>query len=252
MTAHVNRMVSFFKLRRWPFDLRCPAVPVCVWHVCSNLVLTNLEKKVSASCLHLSLLLSINTLNATETPLGKLTRTIPLWEPQISHNLQIIIKTGAVKSPDILTFFPFTSYATGSPTFSSATQNPKSHWPCDPNGTYTHTYNDWSKITLVRGWSVYHFILLYSYILCSFNILLLLLLLLRRSQWPSGPGRGSAIARFLGLWVRIPTGAWMSVSCECCVLWGTGLCDGLITRPEESHWVWCVWVWSRNLKHEVA
>jgi hypothetical protein len=26
----------------------------------------------------------------------------------------------------------------------------------------------------------------------------------------------------------------MSVSCECCVLSGIGLCDELITRPEES------------------
>jgi hypothetical protein len=27
----------------------------------------------------------------------------------------------------------------------------------------------------------------------------------------------------------------MSVYCECCVLLGRGLCDGLITRPEESY-----------------
>ena len=27
----------------------------------------------------------------------------------------------------------------------------------------------------------------------------------------------------------------MSVYCECCVLPGRGLCDGLITRPEESY-----------------
>jgi hypothetical protein len=32
----------------------------------------------------------------------------------------------------------------------------------------------------------------------------------------------------------------MSVSCECCVLTGRGLCVGLITRPEESCRVWCV------------
>jgi hypothetical protein len=32
----------------------------------------------------------------------------------------------------------------------------------------------------------------------------------------------------------------MSVSCECCVLWGRGLCDELITRPEESYRLWCV------------
>jgi hypothetical protein len=27
----------------------------------------------------------------------------------------------------------------------------------------------------------------------------------------------------------------MSVSCECCVLSGKGLCDELIARPEESY-----------------
>ena len=30
-------------------------------------------------------------------------------------------------------------------------------------------------------------------------------------------------------------GAWMPVSCECCVLLGRGLCDELITCPEESY-----------------
>ena len=28
---------------------------------------------------------------------------------------------------------------------------------------------------------------------------------------------------------------WMSVCCECCVLSGSCLCVGLITRPEESY-----------------
>jgi len=32
----------------------------------------------------------------------------------------------------------------------------------------------------------------------------------------------------------------MFVCCECCVLSGRGLCDGLITRPEESHLLWRV------------
>jgi len=32
----------------------------------------------------------------------------------------------------------------------------------------------------------------------------------------------------------------MFVCCECCVLSGRGLCDELITRPEESYRVWCV------------
>jgi hypothetical protein len=30
------------------------------------------------------------------------------------------------------------------------------------------------------------------------------------------------------------------VCCECCMLSARGLCDGLITRPEESYRLWCV------------
>jgi len=52
--------------------------------------------------------------------------------------------------------------------------------------------------------------------------------------------RRSAAARLLRMWVRIPPGAWMSVCCECCVLSGTGFCDKLFTRPEESYRLWCV------------
>ena len=38
-----------------------------------------------------------------------------------------------------------------------------------------------------------------------------------RSQWPCGLRHGSAACRFLGLWVRIPPGACMSISCKFCV-----------------------------------
>jgi hypothetical protein len=31
----------------------------------------------------------------------------------------------------------------------------------------------------------------------------------------------------------------MSVSCECCVLSGRGVCDIPILRPEESYRLWC-------------
>ena len=44
---------------------------------------------------------------------------------------------------------------------------------------------------------------------------------------PSGRAvlrRGSATARLLGLRVRIAPGAWMFLSCECCVLSSRGLC----------------------------
>ena len=62
----------------------------------------------------------------------------------------------------------------------------------------------------------------------------------RRSQWPCGLRRRFAAARLLRSWVRIPPGPWMFVCCECCVLSGRGLCDELITRPEESYRLWCV------------
>jgi len=51
----------------------------------------------------------------------------------------------------------------------------------------------------------------------------------------SGPA-----ARLLRSWVRIPPGAWIFVCCECRVLSGRGLCDELITRPEESYRLCCV------------
>ena len=67
-----------------------------------------------------------------------------------------------------------------------------------------------------------------------------------RSQWPRGLRRRSATA-------RIPSGAWMLVCCECCMLSGRGLCDELITLPEKSHRLWCVVVCDlENLKNEEA
>ena len=45
----------------------------------------------------------------------------------------------------------------------------------------------------------------------------------------------------------------MFVCCECCVLLGRGLCDKLITSPEESYRMWCVVVCDlENLKNEEA
>jgi hypothetical protein len=61
-----------------------------------------------------------------------------------------------------------------------------------------------------------------------------------RSQLPRGLSCGLAAARLLRLWVRIPPWARMSVCCKCCVLSGRGLCDELITRPEESYWLWYI------------
>jgi hypothetical protein len=40
----------------------------------------------------------------------------------------------------------------------------------------------------------------------------------------------------------------MGVCCECCVLSDRGLCDELITRPEESYRLWCVVMCDLKLK----
>ena len=53
-------------------------------------------------------------------------------------------------------------------------------------------------------------------------------------------GERPQATHLLRLWVRIPPGAWIFVCCECRVLSGRGLCDELITRPEESYWRCCV------------
>ena len=54
-------------------------------------------------------------------------------------------------------------------------------------------------------------------------------------------GERPAAAHLLKSWVQIPhRGAWIFVCCECRVLSGRGLCDELITRPEESYRLCCV------------
>jgi hypothetical protein len=57
---------------------------------------------------------------------------------------------------------------------------------------------------------------------------------------------GRSLTRIVG---SNTTGAWMSVSCECCVLSGRGLCDELVPRPEESYRVSCV---SNVCDHETS
>jgi len=44
----------------------------------------------------------------------------------------------------------------------------------------------------------------------------------------------------------------MSTPCKCCLLSAKGLCVGLITRPEESYRLRCVWVWSWSLDNDAA
>ena len=64
--------------------------------------------------------------------------------------------------------------------------------------------------------------------------------------------RGSAATRLLGLRILIQPGAWMCVSCGCCVSSGKDLHDGLIARPEETYRLLCHGVWSRKFKNEAA
>ena len=51
---------------------------------------------------------------------------------------------------------------------------------------------------------------------------------------------GYAADRLLGLRFRIPPGVGLFFCCECCVLLGRGLCDGLIPCLEESYRLRCV------------
>jgi hypothetical protein len=81
---------------------------------------------------------------------------------------------------------------------------------------------------------------------------LLLGLVRRWSRWPLCLRRGSVAACLLGLGVRIPPGAYISVCCEFCLLSRRVLCVTLITRPEETYRLWCVWVWSSSLNHKEA
>ena len=63
----------------------------------------------------------------------------------------------------------------------------------------------------------------------------------------------AVVRRPLACWqVRIPPKECMCVSCERCVFSDKCLCDGPILRPEESYWVWYIWMWNRNLKNEVT
>ena len=55
-----------------------------------------------------------------------------------------------------------------------------------------------------------------------------------------GLTRRSAVAHPLRSWSRFRPWASMFICCECCMLPGTGPCDGLITRPEEPYRLCCV------------
>ena len=66
------------------------------------------------------------------------------------------------------------------------------------------------------------------------------IMLLCWSHWPCGLRRRFAAARMLRLWVRTPPGAWMCLKVSVVCYHVRGLCDELITRPEESYRLRCL------------
>ena len=119
-----------------------------------------------------------------------------------------------------------------SPTFSAALWQFIKIWAmfgAVPNGQCIQTHVQYQKLANSEG---FHTSLCFRNTDTTF---VLPLATCCRSHWPRGLRRRSAAARLLRSWVRIPPGAWIFVCCECRVLSGRGLCDELITRPDESY-----------------
>jgi hypothetical protein len=98
--------------------------------------------------------------------------------------------------------------------------------------TRSHCFSPYSK-----GDTAIKNRLLHVYVMCINPMTLRLVCgsIAKCNWWLS---RRSAAACLLRSWVRIPPGTWMFV-CFVCVV-SRGLCDELITRPEESYRLWCV------------
>jgi hypothetical protein len=114
-----------------------------------------------------------------------------------------------------------------------------------PGMVFTYFQNNFEMVPvtqIITGITlIFTFNISCIYIVRLLLLLLLLLLLftegISRSQWPRGLRRRSTAVRLLQSWVQIPAAIWKFV---CCVLSGRGLCDELITRPEESYRLWRV------------
>ena len=95
-------------------------------------------------------------------------------------------------------------------------------FPCTPASTETQYSSTVSRGEVNQRLLAlsYHDIMLHKIVILMDDILLL----------------ENSFEIFLNKWCsnRIPRGAWIFVCCECRVLSGRGLCDELITRPEES------------------
>ena len=93
--------------------------------------------------------------------------------------------------------------------------------------------DDWTQIILINIFLYILYYIFYTWLPAVYGDS-------DRSHWPLGLRRRFAAFHLLRLGVRNTPVAWMSVCCDCCVLSGTGLCDELITRPEESYRLWRV------------
>ena len=127
--------------------------------------------------------------------------------------------------------------------------------------SYSLVYNALPQPTAspsATAWRGRHvFILLnftFRYELSWSAVLMILFNVLRRSRLPGCLSRVTAVSRLLGLQVRIPPLAWMSVCCECCVSSGRGLCDEAFARPEVSYRVSRVKLrsWNRDNEYVLA
>ena len=102
----------------------------------------------------------------------------------------------------------------------------------------------------INGWFVPE--LLSSVLVSSLTLRLLMsyiymehlfLMFLDHTQWRTTVGRTQQVSglRPLTCWDRgFESHRGHGFCCECRVLSGRGLCDELITRPEESYRLWCV------------
>ena len=64
----------------------------------------------------------------------------------------------------------------------------------------------------------------------------------RQSHWLCSLRQRTVAAHLPGWQVQSPPCTTMYVLCKCCVFSSRGLCNELITHPEENYWIWCVWV----------
>ena len=92
------------------------------------------------------------------------------------------------------------------------------------------------KCTFSPGSLTLRLLMSYIYIYIYIYMERILLMFLDHTQRRS-TACGRSPAEILG---SNPTGAWIFVCCECRVLSGRGLCDELITRPEEYYRLCCV------------